>query len=285
MGDKGFRRRNRDPLCDDISGLFVSDLMLKSMTGYTGRKAIAFINHILDISAFTFRLLELFVVRPVEGRALVTKAVIEQIYFTAVQALPMIIPLALMVGTMLIVQLTKLSGDFDLGKVTVVLVVRELGPMITALLVILRSATAVTIEMSTMTVFGEVEALEMAGIDPMRLVSFSRFVGITSAVFLLFIIFDVVAIFGGYVIVWVSSDVNMRSFLTLVAKAMTPTDMVVGLIKALTFGVSITVISLYHGFKTRKVVTLIPVSASKTAVESFFWVMAINIFISAVFYL
>lgn len=258
---------------------------MKVIAGYTGRKTLEFINYILNVFAFTFRLFELFLSQKATGRALVKKAVVEQIYFTAVQALPIITPIALMVGTMLIVQFTKLSGDFDLGKVTVVLVVRELGPIITALLVILRSATAVTIEISSMTVFNEIEALEMAGVDPMRILSFSRFVGITTAVLCLFIIFDIVAIFGGYVIVWVASDVPMGSFLTLVAKAITGTDMVVGLLKALSFGVAMTVISLYHGFKTKKIITLIPVSASKTAVQSFFWVMVINIFISAVFYL
>lgn len=259
--------------------------MMKSIAGYTGRKTLEFIAHLLNIFAFTFRLMELFVTRPLEGRALIKKAVVEQIYFTAVQALPMIIPMALMVGSMLIIQFTKLSGDFDLGKITVVLVVRELGPIITALLVILRSATAVTIEISAMTVFNEIEALEMLGIDPMRVVSFSRFVGITTAVLCLFIVFDAVAIFGGYVIVWVATNVAMGSFLPLVAKAITATDMVVGLIKAVAFGMCITVISLYHGFRTQKVITQVPVSASKTAVESFFWIMVINIFISAVFYL
>lgn len=264
---------------------FDSIQIMKSIAGYTGRKTLSFINHLLDIFAFTFRLMELFITRPVAGRALIQKAVIEQIYFTAVQALPMIIPLALMVGVMLIIQVTKLSGDFDLGKVTVVLVIRELGPIITALLVILRSATAVTIEISAMTVFNEIEALEMSGVDPMRIVSFSRFVGITTAVLCLFIVFDIVAIFGGFAIVWMTTDVPMGSFLSLVAKAITPSDMVVGLIKAVTFGVFITVISLYHGFNTKKIITMIPVSASKTAVESFFWIMVINIFISAVFYL
>lgn len=258
---------------------------MKSIVGYTGRKTLAFISYLLNVFAFSFRLIELFVTRPLEGRALTQKAVIEQIYFTAVQALPIIIPMALMVGSMLIIQFTKLSADIDLGKVTVVLVVRELGPIITALLVILRSATAVTIEISAMTVFNEIEALEMAGIDPMRVVSFSRFVGITTAVFCLFIVFDAVAIFGGYALVWVASDVNMGSFLSLVAKAITATDMVVGLIKAMAFGMCITVISLYHGFKTQKIITMIPVSASRTAVQSFFWVMVTNIFISAVFYL
>ncbi len=262
-----------------------SKRIMKSIAGFAGRKTLEFIAYVLNIFAFTYRLFELFLSRPVEGRALIKKAVVEQIYFTAVQALPIIIPLALMVGTMLIVQFTKLSGDVDLGKITVVLVVREMGPMITALLVILRSATAVTIEISSMTVFNEIEALEMAGVDPMRILSFSRFVGISTAVFCLFIIFDIVAIFGGYVIVWVASDVPMGNFLTLVAKAITGTDMVVGLLKAHFFGVVITVISLYHGFRTRKMPTLIPVSASKTAVQSFFWIMVVNVFVSAVFYL
>ncbi|GAB6097119.1 lipid asymmetry maintenance ABC transporter permease subunit MlaE [Desulfatiferula olefinivorans] len=258
---------------------------MKLIAGYIGRKTLAFINHLLDIFAFTYRLSAIFITRPAEGRALIRKAVIEQIYFTAVQALPMIIPLALMVGVMLIVQFTKLSGDVDLGKVTVVLVIREMGPIITALLVILRSATAVTIEISAMSVFNEIDALEMCGIDPMHIVSFSRFVGITTAVLCLFVVFDIVAIFGGYAVVWAATDVPLGSFLTLVGKAVTATDMVVGLLKALTFGVFITVISLYHGFNTPKIVTMIPVCASKTAVESFFWIMVINIVISAVFYL
>ncbi len=259
--------------------------IMKAIAGYTGRKTINFINHLLDLFAFTFRLFELFITRPVAGRALIKKAVVEQIYFTAVQALSVIIPIAIMVGTMLIIQYTKLSGDIDIGKVTVVLVIRELGPIITALIVILRSATAVTIEISSMTVFNEIDALEMQGIDPMRIVSFSRFVGISTAVFCMFIVFDIVAIFGGYAIVWITTDVPMGNFLELVGKAITPTDMVVGVIKALSFGISITVISLFHGFKTQKIITMIPVSASKSAVESFLWIMVINIFISAIFYL
>ncbi len=121
--------------------------------------------------------------------------------------------------------------------------------------------------------------------DPMRILSFPRFVGITSAVVCLFVIFNIVAIFGGYAIVWITTDLNISSFLVLVGKAVTATDLFVGLLKALSFGISITVISLYHGFKTLKVFTYIPASASKSAVECFFWCMVINIFISAVFYL
>lgn len=258
---------------------------MKSITENVGSKSLQIATHILNLCAFTYRLLEIFIRRPVSGRALSQKAVVEQIFFTAVQALPIIIPIALMVGTALIIQVSKLSGDLELEKAIVLLIIRELGPFITALLVILRSATAVTIEISCMVVFNEIETIEMAGADPMRLLSFPRFVGITSAVVCMFIIFTVVAIFGGYAIVWVTTDLNISSFLNLIGKAITATDIFVGLLKAFSFGISITVISLYHGFKTPKVFTFIPVSASKSAVECFFFCMVINIFISAVFYL
>ncbi len=258
---------------------------MKSVTKYVGNKSITTVKHILNLFAFAYRLLEIFILRPVPGRALSKKAEIEQIYFTAVQALPIIVPIALMVGTGLIIQVSKLSGELELEKITAVLIIRELGPIITALLVILRSATAVTIEISCMVVFNEIETIEMAGADPMKLLAFPRFVGITTAVVCLFIIFNVVAIFGGYAIVWITTDLNISSFLLLMGKAITPTDLIVGILKAFSFSISITIISLYHGFKTPKVFTFIPISASKSAVECFFWCMVINIFISAVFYL
>ncbi len=258
---------------------------MKSITTYVGNKSLTSASHLFNLFGFTYRLLELFILRPALGRALSRKAVVEQIYFTAVQALPIIVPIALMVGTGLIIQVSKLSGELELEKVTAVLIIRELGPIITALLVILRSATAVTIEISCMVVFNEIATIEMAGADPMKLLSFPRFVGITSAVVCLFIIFNVVAIFGGYAIAWITTDLNISSFLLLIGKAITPTDLIVGILKAFSFGISITVISLYHGFKTPKVFTYIPVSAAKSAVECFFWCMVINIFISAVFYL
>ena len=82
------------------------------------------------------------------------------------ESLPIIIPIALIIGCILIIQFVKVSGQYDLGKTTVLLIVRELGPIITAFLVILRSATAVTIEIGYMNTLHEIEAIEMAGIDP-----------------------------------------------------------------------------------------------------------------------
>ena len=254
------------------------------LLGAVGRWGLSILSQVLVRAAFTLRVLSHLFRRPSEGRMQVKRAVVEQIYFTAVQALPLIIPLALMVGSALIVQFGKLSGEFELGKATVILVIREVGPLITALVVILRSATAVTAEISCMTVFNEVEALEMSGVDPMWIISFSRFTGITTAVVSLFVVFDLAALLGGQIVTWVTGQ-GSDTFLFEVAKAMTATDIVVSLVKGLLFGLIITVVSLFHGYTTEPKVSRIPVSISRASVESFFVCMLTNAFVSVVFYL
>ncbi len=258
---------------------------MKSITGYSGRQVILLVDHLLRLYAFCYKMCVLIVKRPQEGRALNRWGIVEQIYFTGVQALPVIIPIALIVGCMLIITFSKVAGQYDVGKMTIILIVREFGPIITAVVVILRSATAVTIEISYMNTFNEIDAIEMAGIDPMRILCIPRLIGITSAILSLFIVFDLVAIVGGYVIVWVATYVPMGNLFAQIGKAITVTDIIVGSIKAICFGVIITVICLYHGFHTKRRITIIPQVTSASAVECFFHCLVINVVISAAFYI
>ena len=256
---------------------------IEQLTGAIGRRTIRSSIYLLDLCAFAYRILIQILIRPTIGRRLVGRVVIEQIYFTAVQALPVIIPLALIIGTMLIFSFDMLEGQFDFGKTVVFLLVRELGPMITALLVILRSATAITVEISYMQIFHEIDALEMAGLDPLRIVCIPRLVGITTAILFLFVVFDIVAIVGGYTVVWLTTYIPMGGFFSQIGKAITISDILVGIIKALFFGIIITVICLYRGFEEKKQITRIPVATSLAAIECFFYCLVVNIFISALF--
>lgn len=255
------------------------------LTGYIGRKAIGFFNHILNLLAFTFKLAGLTLSFPYSGRVLVRRIVVEQVYFTAVQALPVLIPISLITGSMIIIQLSFLTGQIDLGKIAVLLILREIGPMLTAIIVILRSATAVTIEISYMKVLNEIDALEMSGIDPMIVVCFPRFIGITSAILSLYVVFGMFAITGGWTIAWIGAYFPVGGFLQQIAKAVSVADIAVGLIKAFFFGVAITVTCLYHGFEHKKQITQVPISTSRSSIECFLFCLVINIFISVVFYL
>jgi len=258
---------------------------MNQITGHIGRRAIDGLNHVINIFAFNYRMLLLFFHRPTEGRALLRRVIVEQIYFTAFQALFLLIPIALIMGSTLIIQFSRVSSQYDLGKVMVLLIVREFGPIITAVVVLLRSATAVATEIGYMTVLKEIDAIEMAGIDPMRFVCLPRLIGITTAILCLFIVFDLVAIIGGYATVWVVTHTQLGNFLGQIGNAITATDLAVGLVKALCFGVTITVTCLDHGFDPKDQLPKMIHSTQKAAVESFFACLVINVIISILFYL
>lgn len=254
------------------------------VVGSLGRRTIRSVNRLMDLCALTYRLAALTMPPPRNGWALVKRVIVEQIHFTAVQALPVIIPVALITGSMLIVQFSQLSGQVDLGKLVVLLVLREMGPLVTAIIVILRSATAVTIEMSYMCVLREIDALEMAGIDPLHTVCFPRLVGITIAIVSLILVFDLMAIIGGYAIVKGTTMLPVEGFFQQIAKGVVGTDFAVGLLKGIFFGVTITVTCLYHGLARKDQITQVPVATSRAAVDCFFYCLVINIFISFIYY-
>lgn len=258
---------------------------MQRVLGLVGRQALASLNQIATQLTFAYKILRLMAFPSKFGRAIVRRITMEQVYFTAVQALPIIIPIAILIGGMIIVQFSRFSGQYDLGRITVLIIVRELGPILTAFLIILRSATAVTIEVGYMNVLHEVDALEMSGIDPLWIVCVPRLVGITSAILCLFIVFDIVAIVGGYAIVWIITYIHLGEFLLQIANAISVADITVGLIKAVLFGITITVTCLYHGFKTQKHITQIPVAASRASVQCFIYCLIISAVISLLFYL
>lgn len=258
---------------------------MHSFAGKTGRQVLDTANHLLNLSALTCRIFAAARSQGRQGNKLVRKIIIEQIYFTAVQALPILVPVALITGCAMIVQFSRIAAQIDLGKMMVILLVREMGPGLTALLVILRSATSVTIETSYMNVLKEVETIEMAGIDPLRYIALPRLAGITSAIFSLFILFDLIAIVGGYTLVWLLTDLPVDSFVGQIAKAITGADIVVGLVKAVCFGIVITVTCLYHGFAVKTGFTDIPAATSRAAMECFFFCILVNGIVSMLFYI
>lgn len=260
-------------------------MVMSNVAGRLGRATIEWMHHYLDLSAFGWRVVRELFRWPREGRSLLYRVTLEQIYFTAVQAVWVLVPVALILGTSLIMQFSKISGQVDLGRIVVIILVRELGPITTALVVILRSASAVTIETGYMNVLREMETLEMAGIDPVRLYALPRLIGMTTAMVSLVFIFSISAILGGYAIVWVSTNIPVQNFLLQIAKALTPEDYIVSALKAIFFGVIITVVSLFRGFSVGRSITEVPVATSKGAVECLFFCMVTSGILSFLFYL
>lgn len=258
---------------------------MQDFVGHLGRQTRFRFNRYADQSALFYRILRQIIVNPRTGRILRLRIIIEQIYFTAVQALWIVIPVSLLLGSMMILQFSDVAAQYDLGRLTVALLIREFGPLVTALVVILRSATAVTIETGYMKVLQEIEALELQGIDPVDILFVPRMVGLVVSMFCLITIFCITSVLGGYAIAWTLTTLPLQNFLAQIAKAITGMDITVVALKALFFGMGIAVISLYHGLAVERGITEVPVATSRGAVESLFYCLAVNFILFAVFFL
>ncbi|MBW1893209.1 MAG: ABC transporter permease, partial [Deltaproteobacteria bacterium] len=90
---------------------------------------------------------------------------------------------------------------------------------------------------------------------------------------------------GGYIIIWTITYLPMGNFPVKIAQAISVSDIAVGLVKAILFGMTVTTVALYHGIGIKRRFTQLPQVTSRALIECFFYCLVINIFISAVFYL
>jgi phospholipid/cholesterol/gamma-HCH transport system permease protein len=197
---------------------------------------------------------------------------IRQIWFTGIQALPLTGLIAVLIGAVAIIQaITQLSlldiGGFA-GDLIVIVVLRELGPLITAIVVIGRSGTAMAAELATMRQRGEVDEIEAMGIDPIQYLFLPRLVAAVVSLFALMVYFDMLAVAGGYAALTASTQTLFVSYLQSVADALSARDIILIPVKAVLFGVLLALVSCHRGFIVGRSPTEIPRAATRSVVAS-----------------
>lgn len=216
------------------------------------------------------------------------RVVINQVRFTGAQALPMLSLIALSIGATTIIQaitfLPKLGQDDFIGNLLRLVIVREVGPLITAIIVLARSGSAITAEMCTQKMHREIDAMEMMGINPHLIMVLPRLAGGAISVTLLIIYFDVIAIVGGYLISLLVTSFPFSTFVDHLARSLTMTDLASTFIKSVLSGIVIPLTCTYYGFKPNSLFQ-IPIYVSKAVIRSLFIVFLLNAFLSVLFYL
>lgn len=224
-----------------------------------------------------------------QGLRSVFTVVSAQIYFTGFQALPLISVLALACGSIVILQastgMSLLVGGAILGDVMVAVVVRELAPLLTALIVIARSGTAVSSEIGNMRVNREIEALEAMGIHPLSYVVFPRLIGGVISVLCLAVYFVMMACFGGYLVTSLMHNIPFVFFVDILARAFSNADVVLFVLKNLFGGLIIFMISCYQGFLVTNGPHEVPQVTTKAVVNSVIYVVVFNLTVTVLFYL
>jgi len=220
---------------------------------------------------------------------IVLDVTLRQIYFTGVQALKIVTVVALLLGGAVIIeaftQLPRVGGESAIGSILVVVVVRELGPILTAIIVIGRSGTAISTEIGYMMVNSEMQAIAMMGINPMRAVVLPRIVGVAAAIACLSFYFNIVALFGGYVFARFIVQYPFHRYITDLSGALGFWDVAVSGIKCLLFGIIVAVVCCQRGFNVRFSFTEIPQATTSAVVTCLYLCFIVNMVITAFFYI
>lgn len=257
---------------------FIKNIGLRGITFAKGLKN--FFNYLHSI-IISFRSLKRLKLRAIN------KIIINQTKFTGIDALPFVIFISLLIGGTIIIQSTKNFPKFGIenfiGNLLVVIIGRELGPLLTALIVVGRSGSAIATEIATQKWSKEILTFELLGIDTKLYIVIPRIVASILAIFGLIIMFDIAAFFGGYIIsqtsVYIPVDVFIRSLLD----SFSLTDLFSVIIKSVAYGILIPLIACYYGFMPKSKFE-IPIYVSKAVIRTLVTIFIINAIISVLFY-
>lgn len=226
--------------------------------------------------------------RGTRGIRQVLSVVSSQIYFTGWQALPMITVLALAAGGVAILQmsaqLSLFGGSAMIGNFLVVTIVRELGPLMTALIVIARSGAAVASEIGNMRVNREIEALEIMGIHPLSYIVFPRVAGGVISVVCLAFYFNFISLVGGFFVSRVIHDLPFSFYFESLANAFVLEDVLLFFIKNGFSGLMIFAIACQQGLSVQMSSHEVPQVTTRAVVHSIVAVTAFNVLVSVLFY-
>lgn len=259
------------------------------IVGSVGLKTRLFFKQAIDILFFAIRTLRALSGFRKYGFGSSFQVVLKQILFTGVQAVPILSFIALILGSIAIVQslpqLLEVGASEFVGIILVISIIRELGPLFTAIIVISRSGTAIAAELGTNKVLQEYEALEVMGINPFNFMVVPRVLGVVISMACLLIYFDIVALVGGFLVAKFKLTMPFSLYIRYIFEALTPIDIYISLSKSVFFGMIIAIFCCYHGLRAQRATTEIPQVVARGVMQSVLFVSILSGAISVLFYL
>jgi phospholipid/cholesterol/gamma-HCH transport system permease protein len=220
-----------------------------------GRYVVGAGRNLVNGLAFFGRVCTIFVASLVSLKRLRPISIARHVYDTGITAMPITALIAFLISVIIAYmsaqQLRGLGVDIYVVDLVTIGVLRELGVLLTSVIVAGRSGSAFAAELGSMKLNEEVDALVATGVDPFEVLVVPRVVGLTIALPLLTIIADIIGLIGGAVLCRYLLDMPLTQYVNRVIVAISPTTFWVGLIKAPVFALLIAVAGCYRGMQVR----------------------------------
>ena len=212
----------------------------------------------------------------------------DQMSKVGVASFPLVFLTALFTGVVLALQsayqLQKMSAENYIGSLVALSMTRELGPVLTALVIAGRVGAAITAEVATMRVTEQIDALETLSTDPVTYLASPRFVALAVMLPILTVYADMVGILGGYLVGVYKLGIGSNLYMNMTWDPLRIKDVFTGLFKALVFAGIITNIACYEGFETSGGAEGVGRSTTLSVVISFILIITADCFFTALFY-
>ncbi len=213
---------------------------------------------------------------PVVVKWPVRRTLLKQLYFTGIQSVGPISVMGFLAGLIMVMQVSNLVGRNELLTLQVLIwtVVRELGPLLTAIVIVGRSSSAIASELAAMQVNGEIKSLRRMGISPVSYLVVPRMLAMTITSAVLTFYFQVVAIGTGMVVTAWNIDVSLIGEVSHFFEMLSFLEIFAALLKSICFGMLMSVVPCYYGLTVKRAMTEIPVAASRAVMRSLLAVFA-----------
>jgi phospholipid/cholesterol/gamma-HCH transport system permease protein len=216
------------------------------------------------------------------------KVLVLQILFTGVEALSIVSLIALSIGAVIIVEGSTILPRFGqtslLYSILIVVITRELGPILTAFIIIARSGTAIATELGNMVVSHEIEAYISVGINPISYLVVPRVLGMTISMVALTIYFNFFGLFGSFIVSQLVKPVPFLEYFRALLQTIQLRDILSTVVKSFVFGVIASVVATFQGFKVAVSVTEIPRAAIKAVGQGFVLCFLADALITLIYY-
>ena len=225
---------------------------------------------------------------PLRGHPLRLTRAVHQAMAVGVEAIPIVSLITFFVGVIIALQgayeLRQFGAMQFVASAVAISITRELGPLITAVVVIGRSGSAFAAEIGTMKVTEEVDALETMALHPVPFLVAPKFIAMVVMMPCLSLWADFMGIMGGLLFGVTSAGFTITSYIQATLDSLELRDIVTGLIKSLVFGIVITAVGCYEGFSTGAGAEEVGRSTTAAVVTSIFLVVVVDLVFTALFY-
>lgn len=258
------------------------------MVSSVGKFIIEYCVWLKNLAHFLSEVIYWIVIGPFKGKFSRRQSIFQQMVFIGISSIVIVFFVDIFTGMVLAMQtayqLQKMGAVLYVASLVAVALCRELGPVLTALIVAGRSGSAIAAELGTMKVTEQIEALEIMAINPVRFLAVPRFLALIVMLPALTILGNLSGILGGFIVGTQSLSINADLYMQTTFKYLELTDIYTGLVKSFVFAVIIALIGCYEGLHTKGGAEGVGRSTTRSVVLSFIFIILADCVVTAIFY-